>query len=558
MSSVSRNSPCPCGSGKKYKNCCLNGNNNNKTEPVRFYKYEYKGEEKILFEYPNVANVFTSYRKNINLKEVERFNQLIKYINDKVPYTKFLEENPIKYMDFSISISLLFGLQFYDLNYYDTEMRNQLKLNKHNILLLKEKFENSWLINYNLGIYFYSKGEFEYANKFFLIGLQNNPFPFNPTLLIAIAKSYSGLAIKSKLDYYKSLSWESKVVEKPISTPEIENYFNQANDYFIKAYEARANNWEFYNDWAASYSEWGYYDKAIEKYTLALEKGGMNSFVTYGLAVTNIRLSNFNEAEKYFKEHLKYFKEDNGNILKNKITYSLIGYCYHKLNKTLESIDYYKKALSYDDKDDFIKKTIEILEYKLSESKSYSSKDFDELLSFYTEDLTKLNDEKEHLKNSNARLLNEIERLKSELLTKNEENNNSKINLDFIQKIKIPFTFCIIGEVSDKNVLISELNNYFLKFGISAKQWNLDIFPNRKLKKQNILSSVKLGKSKYQLIVTGQLHNHSNKGDISSNLFSELNKNIYVPFIKGCEPQKLLTSSNLIEALEKYFSKNGI
>ncbi len=557
MSSISRNSPCPCGSGKKYKNCCLNGNNN-KINPDRFYKYEYKGEEKILFEYPNVANVFTSYRKNIDLKDVERFNQLIKYINDKVPYTKSLEDDPIKYMDFSMSISLLFGIQFYDFNYYDAEMREQLKLNKRNILLLKENFEKSWLINYNLGIYFYSKGKFEYANKFFFIALQNNPFPSNSALLIAIAKSYSGLAIKLKLDYYKSLSWESKVLEKPINTPEIENYFNQANDYFIKAYEGKANNWEFYNDWAANYSEWGYYDKAMEKYALALEKGGMNSFITYGLAVINIRLSNFNEAEKYFKEHLKYFKEDKVNIIKNKITYSVIGYCYYKLNKTLESIDYYKKALSFDEKDDFIKKTIEILEYKLSESKSYSSKDFDELLSLYTEDLVKLSDEKEYLKNSNARLLNEIERLKSELLTKNRDNNNPQINSASIQKIKIPFTFCIFGEVSDKNILFSELNNYFLKFGISANQWKLDIFSNRKLKKEKILSSVKLGKSKYQLIISGQLHNHSNKGDTFSNLFSELSKNIYVPFIKGCEPQKLLTSSNLIEALEQYFNKNGI
>ena len=34
-SNINRNDPCPCGSGKKYKNCCINTGNYNKLVPKK-------------------------------------------------------------------------------------------------------------------------------------------------------------------------------------------------------------------------------------------------------------------------------------------------------------------------------------------------------------------------------------------------------------------------------------------------------------------------------------------------------------------------------------------
>jgi len=46
MTKIGRNSPCPCGSGLKYKNCCLNKKRNNSIPRYQVGIYTEKGARK--------------------------------------------------------------------------------------------------------------------------------------------------------------------------------------------------------------------------------------------------------------------------------------------------------------------------------------------------------------------------------------------------------------------------------------------------------------------------------------------------------------------------------
>ncbi len=110
-----------------------------------------------------------------------------------------------------------------------------------------------------------------------------------------------------------------------------------------------------------------------------------------------------------------------------------------------------------------------------------------------------------------------------------------------------------VGEVSDENTLISELQKYFSKYGVKATDWDIDFIGNEKLSNTNILKSLKKGQSKYTLIITGQIYHHSGKGNTKSNFLTELKQPRYIDHIVGCNPQHLLTTENLLDKLEQYF-----
>ncbi len=105
----------------------------------------------------------------------------------------------------------------------------------------------------------------------------------------------------------------------------------------------------------------------------------------------------------------------------------------------------------------------------------------------------------------------------------------------------------------DENTLMSELQKYFVKYGIKATDWDIDFIGNDKLSNTNILKSLKKGQSKYSLIITGQIYHHSGKGNKKSNLLTELKQPRYIDHIVGCNPQHLLTTENLLDKLEQYF-----
>ena len=134
----------------------------------------------------------------------------------------------------------------------------------------------------------------------------------------------------------------------------------------------------------------------------------------------------------------------------------------------------------------------------------------------------------------------------SQAIPDKSETNTQKTN------IPIPFNICILGEVSDEALIRKELNQYFQKQGIDANDWGIDFFNNTKLGNSNILRSLQKGQSKYSLIVTGQIFNHSGKGNTKANIISELKNEKYIPHIIGCPPTDILTADKLLDSVHEY------
>ena len=85
----------------------------------------------------------------------------------------------------------------------------------------------------------------------------------------------------------------------------------------------------------------------------------------------------------------------------------------------------------------------------------------------------------------------------------------------------------VIKFASTKNDFNSSLNNFLSKFRITAREWDIE-FWNNKIIKQKDIRCLKKGQSKFNLLITGQIHHHSSKGNKQSNLLTELMKPQYV------------------------------
>lgn len=121
-------------------------------------------------------------------------------------------------------------------------------------------------------------------------------------------------------------------------------------------------------------------------------------------------------------------------------------------------------------------------------------------------------------------------------------------------RVNIPFQICILGEVSDIAQVRYELNSYFEKIGIVSTEWDVDFYNNTKLQNTNIYKTLQKGQTKYNLIVIGQIHHHSGKGNQSANIISELKNEKYIPFIVCGSPKDVLTPDRLIKKLNDYLS----
>jgi len=119
-------------------------------------------------------------------------------------------------------------------------------------------------------------------------------------------------------------------------------------------------------------------------------------------------------------------------------------------------------------------------------------------------------------------------------------------------KIPLPFNICILGEVIDEDLIREKLRIYFAKYGAKATDWDIDFYGNNKLRKSDTLKSLKKGQSKFSVIITGQIHHHSGRGNQSANLITELKKPKYIDHIVGCSPKELLTVDNILEKIEEY------
>lgn len=118
-----------------------------------------------------------------------------------------------------------------------------------------------------------------------------------------------------------------------------------------------------------------------------------------------------------------------------------------------------------------------------------------------------------------------------------------------------PFNICVLGDVSNSDAIMRELQAYFAKRSVKTNDWSIDFFNNTKLKSSNVLKSLVKGQSKYSLIVTGQIYHHAGKGNTKSNLISELAKEKYIPHIVGVDPKSLLTPTHVLGALELFFQQ---
>jgi len=118
------------------------------------------------------------------------------------------------------------------------------------------------------------------------------------------------------------------------------------------------------------------------------------------------------------------------------------------------------------------------------------------------------------------------------------------------------FKIAVIGEIAGKkNDFESELGSFFNKYGVRASQWEVEFINNRRLKKKNTLKSFKVGQSSYNLLITGQIHQHSSSGNEEANLLKELEKPKYISSIIGSSPKDKLTINNFIEILDEYLHK---
>lgn len=189
----------------------------------------------------------------------------------------------------------------------------------------------------------------------------------------------------------------------------------------------------------------------------------------------------------------------------------------------------------------------------LESKKEKSAKDnFElELLNELDKAINELNDSK--LKNELLEMeLKDAKANISSLSSVIPSKNNSQLVAG--QLFKKPLNICVLGEVSDENAIVTDLQLHLTKLGFKTKDWEIKFYSNSKLQNSDVLRSLVKGQSKFDVIITGQIFHHSGKGNKKANLLSELKSEKYIPHFIGSDPKELLTSDKTLAAIENYFS----
>jgi len=191
----------------------------------------------------------------------------------------------------------------------------------------------------------------------------------------------------------------------------------------------------------------------------------------------------------------------------------------------------------------------------LSSKTEKSEKDTLELE--FLEELDKTIDELKDTKLKNELLQMELDNAQENINVLSKSLSKVKPKIEKQAKIKIPtpFNICVLGEVTGKEKIMQELQKYFTKQGIDTNNWDIDFINNTKLQKSDVLRSLVKNQSRYHLIITGQIHYHSGKGNKKANIISELNNPKYIPHVIGSNPQDLLTPDKTLQAVDDYFRK---
>ena len=191
----------------------------------------------------------------------------------------------------------------------------------------------------------------------------------------------------------------------------------------------------------------------------------------------------------------------------------------------------------------------------VSAKQTEKSKEDQELLELYESELTKAIKNLDDKKLENEILIIDlqeaeatIEGLKEALVYQPKRGIEEKRNI----KISIPFNICILGEVVDEDLILEKLRNYFTKYGLKTTDWDVAFYGNSKIRNSDVLSGLKKGQTKFNLIITGQIYHHSGRGNQSANILTELKKEKYIDHVVGCSPKELLTVNHLFMKLDEY------
>lgn len=201
---------------------------------------------------------------------------------------------------------------------------------------------------------------------------------------------------------------------------------------------------------------------------------------------------------------------------------------------------------------------LNISQKKVLDSKSEKTSSEIEMLEFLNdfENALLQNDE---LKDYNQYLEQSLEEAKHTIfeLSKQTSRQQKDNGIEALVKLPKPFNVCIIGESIGEHILLKELTSFFMKLGMSPNEWKLEFCDNKKLRGSNVLKSMIKGQSKYNLLITGQIHAHTAAGNKKSNLITELKNPKYVDHVVGCSPLELLSVEATISSLYQYLLDNN-
>lgn len=193
-----------------------------------------------------------------------------------------------------------------------------------------------------------------------------------------------------------------------------------------------------------------------------------------------------------------------------------------------------------------------------SATQTEKSKEDQELLELYESELTKAIKNFDDKKLENEILKIDLQNaeatiggLKEALVYQPKRESEAKKNV----KIPKPFNLCILGEVVDEDLMLEKLRDYFAKYGLKATDWEAVFYGNSKIRNSDVLSGLKKGQSKFNVIITGQIYHHSGRGNQSANILTELKKDKYIDHIVGCSPKELLTVDDVLEKLDEYLTQ---
>lgn len=198
----------------------------------------------------------------------------------------------------------------------------------------------------------------------------------------------------------------------------------------------------------------------------------------------------------------------------------------------------------------------------VSEKQAEKSKEDQELLDLYEEELSKAIGNLDDKKLENEILRIDLQKAEStidslqEALTYQPRIGTKEEKRDL--NIPVPFNICILGEVVDEDLIREKLRDYLAKYGLKATDWDMAFFGNSKIRNSDVLSGLRTGQTRFDVIITGQIYHHSGRGNQSANILTELKKDKYIDHIIGCSPKELLTVENILEKLEQYLSNRTV